>query len=103
MAFDSIGKIEEAEKEAKDIIAAARADADVLIESAAARNSEKFKFSLDNAEIEAKNIAARAQAEVKDLSQKQRDDTANKCAVMTVRAEKKYADAIEYIIGKAVV
>lgn len=103
MAFDSIGKIEEAEKEAKEIIATARADADMLIESAAARNSEKLKFSLENAELEAKNIAARAQAEVKDLSRKQRDDTANKCAIMTVRAEKKYADAIEYIIGKAVV
>jgi len=103
MAFESIKKIQQAEEDAKKIVDKAAADAQAQIAEATEKYDKKLSFSLGNAEIEAKNIVSRAKLEANEAAKKMRDDTANKCAIMTVRAEKKYDEAIEHIIGKVVV
>ena len=102
MAFDSIKTISEAEENAKKMVDEATAKSREKI--AGEKNACQARLSEEVAKAEKKAEAIIAEAEEKaTLAAKEFcESNMNKCAIMTVRAENKFDEAANLIIGKVV-
>ena len=102
MAFDSIKTISEAEENARQKVSEASAAAQKRIAEERASCESMLKDRVEKAEAEVEKMISDAEDRAQENAKALRESTANKCAIMSVRAENKFNEAVELIIGKVV-
>lgn len=102
MAFESIKMIAQAEEDAGAKVSEAASA--VQRKLAEERKNYEAYFAAKTAEYEKKaaELVNNAQIAAEKKAEELLENTASKCAVMTVRAENKYDDAVSFITGKVV-
>ena len=102
LALDSIKAISEAEKMARNTVNDATRRAQEMISEQIRSCEAELGERIADAEVDAAKIIAEAQAAAEEKANELWQSTANKCAIMAVRAEGKFDEAIRLIIGKVV-
>ena len=102
MDFNYIKTISEAEEKAEEKVRASQETAKKLVEGKKQVFEREAQEIISSAEEKAAEIMREAQAAAEERAKAVQNETANKCAIMTVRAEKKFDAAADLIIGKVV-
>ena len=102
LALDSIKAISEAEEAARNTVNDATRKAQEMISEQIRTCEAELTESIAAAEVDAARIISESQAAAEVKANELWQSTANKCAIMAVRAEGKFDEAIRLIIGKVV-
>ena len=102
LALDSIKAISEAEEAARNTVNDATRKAQEMISEQIRTCEAELTDSIAAAEVDAARIISESQAAAEVKANELWQSTANKCAIMAVRAEGKFDEAIRLIIGKVV-
>ena len=102
MAFDSVKEVLKAEETADGKVREAAAFAARNIEDEKRALSSMLESETQRAKAEAAKAIADAESKAKAEAAALMESTANKCAIMSVKAENKFDKASELIIGKVV-